>query len=196
MFSKRTKTFLALIALPTLGAGSCATSSCGKTTDSSTGADSGPSSGETAADSSTSADSGIPSGDTATDEGHEITVDGPPDFETSEDAPDVTADGGTCACRPDFCGCGACGPQDIVCTKTPPTCSLGCTGSCPDLAKTICSCDADRCVRSGIDGAIGCYTEADCPPGNCCAYGGPPRPAGQGICRPAGDPCCTPGVCL
>ena len=100
---------------------------------------------------------------------------------------------GACACAPDWCGCGTCDPTQIVCTKSPPGCPLGCASSCPQLATTTCSCESDRCVRSGITGDIACYKDPDCPPGDCCAHAGPVGVGGRGRCRPDGDPCCGAG---
>jgi hypothetical protein len=87
--------------------------------------------------------------------------------DASRDAPDdVTA---CSACQPDFCGCGQCTADQVVCTKTPKPCPLGCATAC-DLSAYKCACDADRCVRTAPAPSmvIACYTTLDCPPGNCC----------------------------
>lgn len=147
---------------------------------------------ESAADSITNADSSADSttNDGAKDSGGSDTI---VDDTTSNDVVDDATGDAACGCQPDFCGCGACNPADIVCTKTPPGCPLGCVSSCPELKTTVCSCSGDRCVRSGVTGSIACYKDPDCPPGDCCAHSGPVGPASRGTCKPAGDPCCGAG---
>ena len=93
---------------------------------------------------------------------------------------DATADAVACAdCQPDFCGCGQCNPDQVVCTKKPIACPLGCATAC-DLSQFKCGCQADRCVRiSPPSGSvIPCYESGDCPVGYCCQ----PRSALQGAC--------------
>jgi hypothetical protein len=89
-------------------------------------------------------------------------------------------------CKPDFCGCGACTPDQVVCTKDPIPCPLSCASSC-DLSQYKCACEADRCVRVAPppDKTIPCYSTFDCPPGNCCKKRSGPF---QGACIP-GDVC-------
>jgi hypothetical protein len=72
-------------------------------------------------------------------------------------------------CLPDFCGCGLCTNEQVVCTKTPKPCPLGCVSSC-DLKEYTCGCAADRCVRlsPAPPPVVPCYTTLDCPPGDCC----------------------------
>lgn len=100
---------------------------------------------------------------------------------TREDAGDggVTVDAGdggeedagpvACtACAPDYCGCGACNTDLIVCTKDPPKCPLSCPTSCdPSVVK--CGCLGNRCVRMTPPPAkIPCYATPDCPSDQCC----------------------------
>jgi hypothetical protein len=94
------------------------------------------------------------------------------------------ADGGTCACAPSWCGCGACALKDIVCTTSPKGCPLGCASSC-SLSADLCSCNGDRCVRGGDPSTpVACYTTKDCPPGFCCTGLFTP-PIGHGTCTAA-----------
>lgn len=112
--------------------------------------------------------------------------------DVAADAVDTgSASDGGCACKADFCGCGTCASSDIVCTKAPPSCPLGCASGCTELATTVCACEGDRCVRKGATGDIGCYTDLDCPGTDCCAHGGAARPGGRGTCAPAGSTCCV-----
>lgn len=183
MFGER-KMIVMLVAFPAFGAGICAASSCGRVT-----------SNEVPSQPDVGAEHDATAGNTdtpATETGagvDSVADDRPTDATSGEDA---------CACKPDYCGCGACAVSDIVCTKTPPSCPRGpppgCAGSCPELTTTTCSCESDRCVRSGASGPVACYTDLDCPPGECCSHVGPPvPPIGRGTCKPAGDPCCGVG---
>ena len=73
------------------------------------------------------------------------------------------------ACAPDWCGCGQCEPRDIVCTRTPLSCPLGCASGCQEQTSTVCGCAGDRCVFvTPPRTSPACYTSADCPPGMCC----------------------------
>lgn len=105
----------------------------------------------------------------------------------ADGAMDAPAEATACAaCKPDFCGCGQCAEAQVVCTKTPKACPLGCATAC-DLTQYTCACEADRCVRtSPPPGAvIPCYATPDCPPGNCCMQRSGPL---QGVCV-AGNGC-------
>jgi len=137
-----------------------------------------------------------PTSDATTDSAADASIDGADSGRT--DAPadsivDAPPNDGPCACKPSWCGCGTCATTDIVCSVTPHECPLGCAGSCPEQATTVCDCVADRCVRKGIAGSIACYADADCPPGNCCSKSGPSGPGARGVCRADGDPCCGAG---
>ena len=103
--------------------------------------------------------------------------------DVATDAPDdVTA---CAACAPDFCGCGQCTTEQVVCTKKPMPCPLGCPTAC-DLSMYKCACDADRCVRTSPPPTVTpCYATADCPPGHCCMQRSGPI---QGACV-AGNAC-------
>jgi hypothetical protein len=92
--------------------------------------------------------------------------------------------GDTGICRPFWCGCGSCVPQEIICTKSAAGCPLGCpSGPCPDMERAdICTTIGDRCQRNGISGDIACLSSADCPPGSCCS--GTFTPPGKGKCGP------------
>jgi hypothetical protein len=100
---------------------------------------------------------------------------------------DAPAEATACeACKPDYCGCGQCTDDQVVCTKTPMACPFDCPIAC-DLTKYKCACEADRCVRtSPLPGTVTpCYTTLDCPPGNCCMQRSGPL---QGACV-AGNGC-------
>lgn len=103
------------------------------------------------------------------------------------DASTVYGEGGlpesgppACVCKPDYCGCGPCTPEDIVCSTEPPACPLTCARSCPQLAMAECKCLANRCIRVNNDAgaATSCYSDLDCPPAQCCAKG----TAMRGVC--------------
>jgi hypothetical protein len=103
----------------------------------------------------------------------------------------VTAPDGACNCRP-FPGdvrCGSstmCNPAYIGCTAYPGlSCSSVDSSTCPELQQVTCTCSGGRCVRSGLDAAIGCSRDLDCPPGDCCGI----LNAGA-ICVPAPNICC------
>jgi hypothetical protein len=137
--------------LATLGA-MAIVAACGGA--SGTGDVGGPADGDVAADGTTS--------DGATSDGAPGTDGGGADA-TSDAAQQCTA------CKPDFCGCGQCTNEQVVCTQTPKPCPLGCASSC-DLKPYTCGCAADRCVRlsPAPPQVVPCYKTLDCPPGNCC----------------------------
>ncbi len=87
-------------------------------------------------------------------------------------------------CKPFWCGCGTCVAAEIVCTRAPAGCPLGCpSGPCPEMEKPgLCTPDGDRCVRNGISGDIACLSTADCPKGQCCS--GTFTPPARGKCAP------------
>jgi hypothetical protein len=98
-------------------------------------------------------------------------------------------DSATCgSCVPDWCGCGQCLAAQIVCTRTPKPCPLGCPSACTDLGGVTCHCEADRCVHDKPADTVACYTDLDCPIGNCCSTRGASL---SGTCAPNGDPCCN-----
>jgi hypothetical protein len=126
---------------------------------------------------------GAASGDGAGSGGDAARVDASADVIVSDAPAEATA---CAACQPDFCGCGVCTAEQIVCTKTPKVCPLGCASAC-DLSKFTCGCEADRCVRTGppAGAVVACYATADCPPGSCCKLPGGPL---RGTCV-AGNGC-------
>lgn len=155
----------ALVVVAACGGG---TASVGSTDDGGTGAD-----GASLGDGGAGVDALARDGNAA-DVGTDVATDAPDD---------VTA---CAACAPDFCGCGQCADEQVVCTKTPMPCALACATAC-DLSKYKCACDADRCVRTSPPPAnvIPCYATLDCPPGNCCMQRSGPI---QGACVP-GNAC-------
>src|SRR5262249_8308303 len=74
-----------------------------------------------------------------------------------------------CDCHPYWCGCGTCQPEAIVCTRVQRLCAVGCISApCTQLDAATCACHQGRCVRGGIDAAIGCYLDEECPSPQCC----------------------------
>lgn len=111
------------------------------------------------------------------------------DTATGETTADATADTVVSVdtaepCKPFWCGCGTCVAAEIVCTRAPAGCPLGCpSGPCPEMEKPgLCTGDGDRCVRNGIPGDIACLSTADCPKGQCCS--GTFTPPARGKCAP------------
>jgi hypothetical protein len=92
------------------------------------------------------------------------------------------------ACVADWCGCGQCLESQIVCTQKPKPCPLGCASACTILPDVKCHCEADRCVHDTAQGTAACYTDLDCPIGQCCSTRGASL---SGTCAPNGDPCCN-----
>jgi hypothetical protein len=102
------------------------------------------------------------------------------DTTTAADTTTPPVDAGPCV--PFWCGCGECVAADIVCTRSPTGCPLGCPSApCPAMEKEgLCTSSGDRCVRNGIDGPIACLSNADCPPSQCCS--GTFTPPAHGTC--------------